>query len=368
MGQLWNNIWFRLLVILGFTALFLWLCYELRQILIPLMLAFIVAYIFSPLVDSLERRKIPRIATIAALLVLILAMVVGSLLVVIPRLVHEAAEVVHALQENFPSIQSRLQEAFEKFSGSSWAAKLTTNLDSVLATLKENLPQILQSAQKVLTGALTRTFGVAGYIVNFLLFAVVSVYLLKDFNSVTEKAGELIPLRHKDSILSIVRKVDANLKSFFRGQIAVCTILAGIYLVGLTIVGVPFALPIALVGGYGQIVPYLGTALGIVPAMLLALIEFADFVHPLAALAVFAVGQLLEGTVITPKIMGEKVGLHPVVIILAILVFGKLLGFLGILVAVPLAAALKVLVAEAVMRYKQSSLFSASTGDGSAQS
>ena len=156
-----------------------------------------------------------------------------------------------------------------------------------------------------------------------------------------------------------MEKIDSNLKSFFRGQMITCTILAVIYSVGLSIVGVPFALLIGILGGYGQIVPYMGTVIAIVPAVLLALIEFGDVTHPLLAATVFVVGQTLEGFVITPKIMGKTVGLHPVVIILAILVFGNLLGFLGILIAVPLAAVLKVILGEAVTRYRQSSLFSA---------
>ncbi len=365
MGKLWDNVWFRLIVVLGLSALLLWLCYELRRILIPLALAFIVAYIFNPLVDSLEKRKIPRALTIAALLVLILAVLAGSLLIVVPRLVRETSDLVQSVQQNFPAIQRELQDALVRFSNSHVAEKVTAGIEDALGALQDRIPQMLQSMQKVLGSIVTGTFGVVGSIVNFLLFAVVSVYLLNDFNKVTAKAKQLIPLAHKEYVLGIMERIDANLRSFFRGQLITCTILAVLYAIGLSIVGVPFALLIAVVGGYGQVVPYLGTALAIAPAALLALIEFGDFVHPLAAVLVFAVGQTLEGFVITPKIMGESVGLHPVVIILAILVFGNLLGFLGVLLAVPLAAVLKVLLGEALARYKQSSLFSTRTDEDS---
>jgi predicted PurR-regulated permease PerM len=219
---------------------------------------------------------------------------------------------------------------------------------------------MLESARGLFVGLVTGTLGAVGAIVNFVLFAVVSVYLLKDFDTLTARIQDLIPPRNKDYLLEVTRKINMNLRSFFRGQLIVCTILAVIYGVGLTIVGVPFALLIAIVGGYGQIVPYLGTAIGIVPAALLALLKYGDIIHPLGAIAVFAVGQSLEGFIITPKIVGDKVGLHPVVIIVAILIFGKALGFLGILFAVPMTAILKVMLGELIARYKQSELYSGS--------
>jgi len=358
LDKVWSNIWLRFLTAIALLALLLWFSYVLRQILIPLMLAFIVAYIFDPLVDFFEKRKIPRTITIAALLVLILAGIAGVLLVIIPSLVRQSVDLVHYLQESYPGIRKNLEEHIARFSGTGLAERLSANLETVLDSLKNRAPQMLESAQSVLAGLVTGTLGVVGAIINFILFAVVSVYLLKDFDRITTAVKSLIPPARTEYLLGVMRKIDINLRSFFRGQLIVCTILAVIYGVGLTIVGVPFALLIAIAGGYGQIVPYLGTAIGIVPAAVLALLKYGDIWHPLAAIAVFAVGQSLEGFIITPKIVGDKVGLHPVVIILAILIFGKLLGFLGVLFAVPLAAILKVMLGEVIARYKQSHVFS----------
>jgi predicted PurR-regulated permease PerM len=143
----------------------------------------------------------------------------------------------------------------------------------------------------------------------------------------------------------------------------VCTILAVFYLIGLTLVGVPYAVLLGLVGGYGQIIPYMGLILAMFPAMLLALLKYGDLLHPLLAGVVYVVGQMLEGSVITPRIMSGKVGLHPVVVIISILVFGKILGFLGILIAVPLTTVLLVLLQEVFIRYKKSSLYRPTTLD-----
>jgi len=358
--RLWDNIWLRLVVFVVLAAVLLWFCYILRQILIPLTLAFIVAYIFDPVIDVLEKRKIPRAISIAILLVLILVILAGSLLIVIPKLVQESIDFVQSFQESFPAIEKKVAGLVGKYSDSALAERFQTDMEAMLGQLQEHVPQMLQALQGVLVSIASRTAGIVGSIINFLLFAVVSVYLLKDFDTITEKARELIPPARRDTILTIMGKIDVNLRGFFRGQILVCTILAAIYFVGLSIVGVPFAYLIALLGGYGQIVPYLGTALGIVPAVLLALVEHGDLVHPIGALVVFAIGQTAEGFFITPKIVGDQVGLHPVVIIIAILVFANLLGFLGVLFAVPLAAVLKVMLDEALARYKQSTLFSGS--------
>jgi len=356
--KVWDNVWLRFVAGAAALALLLWLSYLLRQILIPLTLAFIVAYIFDPVIDFCEQRKVRRTLAVAALLALLAMAFAAALLVIVPRLIHQSAELISSFQEGFPELQDKLLVLIERFGGSGLAERFSSDIESLFATLKSHVPQMLESVGTALSRIVAGTLGVVGSVVTFLLFAVVSVYLLLDFDKITEKTRELIPPAYKENILRIMGKIDANLRGFFRGQILVCTFLAVFYFIGLSLLRVPYALPIALAGGYGQIVPYLGTALAVLPAGLFALIKFGDAFHPLGALAVIALGQLLEGFVITPRIMSEKVGLHPVVIILAILIFGNLMGFLGVLFAVPLAAILRVLLEEALTRYKQSSLFS----------
>ena len=357
MDKIRDNMWVRLAIGIAIFALLLWLSYLLRQILIPLMLAFIVAYIFDPVIDFLEERKVPRAAGIAGILFILFAIFAASLFVVIPKVVIQTTELMQSFQKGFPELQQRLVDLAAKFGGSGLAERFSSDIEALFETLKGHVPQMLESVSVVLSTVVSGTLGVVGWIVNFLLFAVVSVYLLLDFDKITEKMRDLIPPAYKEKTFEIAGKIDDNLRAFFRGQIIVCTFLAVFYFIGLSLLGVPYALPIALAGGYGQIVPYLGTALAVLPAAVFALIKFGDWLHPLAALGVIALGQTMEGFVITPRIMSEKVGLHPVVIILAILVFSQLLGFLGVLFAVPIAAILKVLVDDAVARYKDSSLF-----------
>jgi predicted PurR-regulated permease PerM len=365
--KLWENIWFRLLTFLLFGFLFLLASYYFRGILIPLVFAFIIAYIFDPIVDYLQKFKVPRAATIALLLLAIFGLIAGALIVIIPDFIQETVQLAETVQNNIPKIQTQLQQTFGNYSGHPIAQTLSEYARSGLGTLQKNMPQILKTVESVLTGALTYTFSFVGVIVNFLLFSVVSVYLLKDFHLVTTKMEDLVPLQYRSNILQIIGKMNDKLRGFFRGQLVVGTILTAFYFVGLLLVGVPYALLLALVGGYGQIIPYMGIILAMIPAMLLALVKYGDLTHPLLAGGVYVLGQMLEGTVITPRVMADKVGLHPVVVILSILVFGKILGFLGILIAIPLTTVLLVLLQEILHKYKHSELYGTPTFELSEQ-
>lgn len=357
MKEILQNIWFRFLLLIALVVLLGWIGYSLRGILIPLVFAFIVAYVFNPLVDYLQNRRIPRPVTIALLLLIILGSIAGALVVIIPEFVRETIQLAGLVQKNIPKIQQGIQELFGKYGGNPLVESLDKYVRSALDALQQNMPQILRSAEAVFAGAVSYTFNIIGFIVNFVLFAVVSVYLLKDFHLVTARAEELIPVSHRATVLDVAAKINGKLRGFFRGQLLVGTILAVIYFIGLALVGVPYALLLALVGGYGQIIPYMGLILAMLPAMLLALVKHGDFVHPLLAAMVYVFGQTMEGMIITPRVMADKVGLHPVVVILSILIFGKLLGFLGILVAVPLTTVLLVLLQEALVRYKDSRFY-----------
>jgi predicted PurR-regulated permease PerM len=183
---------------------------------------------------------------------------------------------------------------------------------------------------------------------------------LKDFDVIISKGKVLLPSAKKDNISGIFSRIDENLKAFFRGQITVCAILSIIYGIGLTAIGIPMSFLLALVGGFGNMIPYVGIGLGLVPALILAFIQFQDVSHMLLVGLVFGIGQFLEGTLITPKVVGTKLGLNPVAIILAILICGQLLGFLGLLLAVPIASVAKVLIDEGIIKYKESKLFKGS--------
>ncbi|MFQ5688431.1 MAG: AI-2E family transporter, partial [Candidatus Scalindua sp.] len=371
--KIFENVWIRTLSIFCALALFFALCYFLKGILISLFLAFTIAYIFDPLVDFISDRKlifskkcVPRGLAIAVLLTGIVLIVGGLLTYTIPKTVSGIQRVGTALEEQYPKYQKKVEKLIEEYSDT----KIGTFLKSKLGiqTIKEkeikekktqeqevkeiktkepvdtrySIPEHLLNMKRYVPLALNfvlgivknvfySTFGFFGIVMNVVVFGVVMVYLLKDFDMIISKGKELMPVSKKEKILDIVSRIDENLKAFFRGQFTVCIILSIIYGIGLTIIGIPMSYLLALVGGFGNIIPYIGIMFGLIPALILAFIQFQDVTHLLLVGLVFGIGQFLEGTVITPKIVGTKLGLNPVAIILAILICGQVLGFLGLL-------------------------------------
>jgi predicted PurR-regulated permease PerM len=199
--------------------------------------------------------------------------------------------------------------------------------------------------------------GVLFFVGNVAVFCFVAGYLLKDFHRIVAATRELIPSKWRPRVVEIVGKIDVQVHSFLRGQLLVCLILSVLYGIGFGISGVPFAIPIAVIGGLASFIPYVGATVAVVPAVLLALLEHGAAWNVLGVLVTFVAAQSLEGYVLTPNIVGHQVGLSPLWVILSLMVFATLLGFPGLLLAVPVAAALKVLVVEALTYYRRSALF-----------
>ncbi len=399
-----ENVWIRTFIGICAIALFFTLCYFLKGILISLFLAFTIAYIFDPVVDFISRRRlifskkcIPRGLAIAVLLTGIVLIIGGLLTYTIPKTVNGIQRVGVALEDQYPKYQERIANIIEGYSDTEVGIFLKSQLGiqttkeevgeienkqikeketkdivtketvdvkspipKAILHLKKYIPQALNFVLEIVKNIFFSTFGFFGIIMNIVIFGVVAVYLLKDFDVIVSKGRELLPATNKDKISDIMSRMDGNLKAFFRGQITVCIILSIIYGIGLTIIGVPMSFLLAIVGGFGNIIPYIGITLGLVPALILAFIQFQDITHLLLVGLVFGIGQSFEGTVITPKIVGTKIGLNPVAIIIAILICSQLLGFLGLLLAVPIASVVKVLIEEGVLKYRNTKFFKGS--------
>ncbi|MDR4497271.1 MAG: AI-2E family transporter [Candidatus Scalindua sp.] len=397
--KLTENIWIRTFIGLCVVTVFFVLGYFLRGILVSLFLAFTIAYIFDPVVDFVSSRKIlfsrrsvPRGLAIAVLLTGLVLIMGGLLTYTIPKTVTGIQRVGVALKDQYPKYQESVGKIFERYRDTDIGAFLITHLEGKaegkeesqdkqlkerdikhsaekvsgsakfsipksILELKKYVPQALNFASGIVKSLFFSTFGFFGILMNILVFGVVTVYLLKDFDSIISKSRELLPLDKKEKISDMFTRIDGNLKAFFRGQITVCVILTFIYGTGLAIIGVPmFYLP-AMTGGFGYIIPYIGICFGLIPALILSFIQFQDITHLLLVGMVFGIGQFFEATLITPKIVGTKLGLNPVAIILAILICGQILGFLGLLLAVPILSVFKVLIDEGIVKYKDTNFF-----------
>src|SRR5690606_11180848 len=237
---------------------------------------------------------------------------------------------------------------------------------SVLRKSLVTLGETVQSkGGELLNGVLVSVGGIVNVLILFVIVPVVAFYLLLDWDNMIAKIDKLVPRDHVETVRQIATEIDGTLAAFIRGQGMVCLILGVYYMVALMLVGLPFGLVVGAIAGALTFIPYVGALVGGGLAIGLALFQFwGDWLWIIAVAAIFQIGQLVEGNILTPKLVGESVGLHPVWLLFALAAFGALFGFVGLLVAVPVAASLGVIVRHALRRYKHSMLYRGLSRDG----
>lgn len=335
----------------------LWLAARLQAVTVPLLLAWLLAYALDPVVDRLEARRVPRAAGIALVFAAVLAAAAAFALLVVPTVARELRQAASAL----PTYAVQAQEVWLPRVESLLGRPLPTETGELLresaGTLQARLPALLPQAAQALGRAFASAWSLVAAVFGLALIPVFAFYLLVEFNGLGDKALALLPGRARPTAARLLERSDAVLGAFVRGQLLVCAVLGLIYAAGLSAVGIDLAWAVGLLSGALLVVPYLGTAVGLALGSLLALLKFQDLAHLLAVWGVFAVGQLLESFLLTPRLLGDRVGLHPLVVMVAVLTGGELFGFLGILLAVPAAAVLRVGLAEACEAYRRSAIY-----------
>ncbi|PRY93947.1 AI-2E family transporter [Donghicola tyrosinivorans] len=336
------------------TAVFLLLLWLLGDILLPFFVGAAVAYFLDPVADRLELAGFSRaMATLTITLVAVLVFVVAAL-VIIPTMVEQAVNLFKTAPQIFQRLQDILTERFPELVNEGSPVRKT--LASVGATIQEKGGTLLESA-------LTSAASLVGILMFLVIVPVVSFYLLLDWDNMIAKIDDLLPRDHAPVVRRIFNDIDRTLAGFVRGQGTVCLVLGTYYAISLMIVGLNFGLVVGFFAGLISFIPYVGAIFGGVLAIGLALFQFwGDWWMIVAVLVVFQIGQIIEGNVLTPLLVGSSVGLHPVWLILALSVFGSLFGFIGMLVAVPLAAALGVLIRYLASQYKDSRLYKGLSG------
>ena len=338
---------------LGVFIIFAVLTYVLRSILLPFAVGCIVGYLFDPLVDRLEKMKVGRTTASCLVLLLIFLIVVPAFLAigylvaeqirhflsVVPQYTasigHKLSPILTSLQENYPS--------FSK--------------EGLMEYLQNNFAQGGKIVGKILQKIITGSFAVVNIVSLLMITPIVAFYMLRDWNSFVRHADELLPKAYKKDIREQARAIDKIISSFIRGQISVCLILGCFYAVGLSIIGLDLGLLVGFIAGVISFIPYVGSITGFVLSLLIAFAQFNTITPIVAVVSLFIIGQILEGNFLTPKLVGDSVGLHPVWVMFALLAGGVLLGFLGLLIAVPLAAVIGVLLRYFIAKYKKSSVY-----------
>lgn len=310
-----------------------YLLYLLSPILSPFILAAALAYLCDPLVDRLEARKLSRtLGTVLVLLGLVLAFVLLSLILT-PLFQAQA----RLFMQQIPGLVEWVGNTVLPWLSATFGVDLVRDQAEILAWVRGHVSE-LSRLTPYLPKLADSGLAILGFLANLLLVPVVLFYLLRDWDHTMAHLAEWLPDRLRPRVESIAREIDAVLSQFVRGQVMVILVMALFYGLGLWLAGLDYALAVGLVAGILVFVPYLGVVVGVLLGTLAAWAQFGTLIGLLPVWGVFAIGQLLEGMVITPWLVGEKVGLHPVAVIFALMAFGQLLGFVGVLIAIPAAA------------------------------
>ncbi len=344
--QRWQ--WLLIAVVIG------WLIWLLSPILMPFMLAAVFAYLGDPLVDRLERLRLGR-ALAASLVFLMMLLIVALVLVLlVPLIQRQVTRFIAALpayvawitHSAIPWLEQKLNIPASEFDTS-----------TVVARAREHLGTVGGIAATVLGYATRSGLALIGWGVAVVLVPVVTFYLLRDWDRLVAHVDALVPRDAQPVVRRLARETNSVLGAFVRGQLLVMLGLAIYYAVALKLIGLDVGPLIGMVAGLVSFVPYLGFIIGIVASIIAALVQFHDTLHLVLVLVVFGIGNLLESYILVPKLVGDRIGLHPVAVIFAVLAFGDLFGFIGILLALPLAAIAVVLLRFLRERYEASQLF-----------
>jgi predicted PurR-regulated permease PerM len=332
-----NNRWLIL------AAVFAFFIYLLLPVLTPFLIAAILAYICDPLVDRLSKLKISKLAlgrTLSTVLVMLAIFGIMFLLflILIPLLQKESS----IIAERLPFFVSRLRDTIEPWLHTRFGIHFDVDSAQIQEIITKNWKTAGGVFGDILKSAGSHGLALIGIVANILLLPVVLFYLLRDWDGFVESIGQLVPRDWHDKTVTIAQEIDQVLAEFLRGQLTVMLAMSLFYAAGLSIAGLDMALPIGLIAGLLGFVPYLGIALGLALALLVGALQFTSVGQIIPVLLVFGIGQLLEGMVLTPKLVGNRIGLHPVIVIFALLAGGRLFGFAGILLALPVSAAIAV--------------------------
>ncbi|MFO1418984.1 MAG: AI-2E family transporter [Methylotetracoccus sp.] len=340
-------------ILLG-TALTGWLVYLLSPILTPFVAGATLAYLCDPLADRLERLGLGR--TIAVLLVfLALTLAVGAaLLLLIPALESQ----IDQLFDNLPRLLQWLRNNAVPWVQKRFGVSLhLRSLDDMTALLSANWDGAGGAARSLISSLSRSGAAVASWFANLLLIPVVTFYLLRDWDTLVRHIYELLPRRSVPTTVKLVGEADTVLSAFMRGQLTVMLCLGIIYATGLWFIGLDLAFLIGLLAGLISFIPYAGALSGVLLASVAAIAQFGDIWSVLPVLAVFGIGQAAEGMFLTPWLVGDRIGLHPVAVIFSVLAGGRLFGFLGVLLALPMASVVMVLIRHVHDIYKDSRFY-----------
>lgn len=335
-------------------ALFLLALYLLSSILVPFVAAMAVAYFLDPACDRLERTGLSRTLATTVVTVVFALCLATVLLILVPLLVEQLGQLIERIPSYVDSLRKALQPVVSEVARRLPAEETGGASDFLSSQIGSIVSWLGTAVAGVVTGGLV--------LVNILsvmfVTPVVAFYLLRDWDQMVARIDSCLPRQHAATIREQAALIDKTLAGWVRGQSTVCLLLGAFYAIGLSVIGLDFGLAVGLIAGLLSFIPYVGTISGFVTGLAIAFAQYSDWGPIAAVLAVFVVGQVIEGNFLTPKLVGDRVGLHPVWVMFALFAGGALFGFVGVLLALPVAAVIGVLVRFALSRYLDSAYYS----------
>ena len=310
----------------------------LGTVITPFLVGAILAYLGTPLVDAAQRRGIPRTLATTIVVMLFGLLLLAVFLVLFPLVQGEASLAMKRL----PTLLAQASAQIAPWAQEQFGVTLALDFESVKSFVTDNVESAHDLSLRLLSGVKAGGLILLSIVINLALIPVVMFYLLRDWKMIGKRLEDLVPRDWKGKFRKIMREIDDVLAEFLRGQFSVMVVLAIYYGVGLTIAGLDRALAIGILTGLLVFIPYVGFGLGFVLGVVAALLQWSGWPAFLGVLAVYGIGQLLENYVLVPWLVGDRIGLHPIAVIFALLAFGQLFGFAGVLLALPISAALLV--------------------------
>ncbi|MDQ7729986.1 AI-2E family transporter [Halomonas sp. SpR8] len=350
-----RNSWWGILFLVVIGGLI----FLLDAVLMPFIAGMILAYLADPLADRFQRWGMNRPLAVSSVFLVLLLVLVASLLILIPLLVQQLKQLGEAIPGIFAWVENVLAPQVEVWTGYDLTAELTNVRETLVENWRDAGGYLAQALGQI--GRSGMAF--VSWITYVALIPVVTFYLLLDWDRLLGNIANLIPRHWADDTFRLARRCDEVLSSFLRGQLLVMLCLGIIYAVGLTLMGLNFGLLIGFVSGLVSIVPFLGFIVGLVIALVVALFQYATWWAVAGVILVFSIGQMAESVILQPKLLGDKIGLHPVAVIFAVLAGGNLFGLTGVLLALPIAAVILVLLKEVKVRYQDSELYDEHNAD-----
>ncbi len=328
-----------------------------KAVLTPFVLGIAIAYLLNPALNFLSRLKIPRLVSIVLILISFFAFIIIAMVLAAPPLYREAT----ALAQNIPEYIDQLLAFANPYLAMAQERLGGDYVGNIKSFLQDNIGKIIQVSGGI-SGSITGGIAnggqaVIGFFTTLVLAPLVAFFVMLEWQHITAWVYNLIPRRNEKMIKDLLKQIDSKISGFIRGQITVAFFLGVIYAIALTVAGLNYGFLIGICAGFLSIIPLVGSTLGLLVSVIVAWFQMGEWDYVAIIAAIFIVGQIVEGNILTPKLVGDSVGLHPLWVMFALMAGGSLFGILGMLLAVPVAAVIGVLVSFAIIQYKKSPIY-----------